>query len=183
MMRAVKPQTPPPVSAPQLTAHRIARFCKLAQMVLLRAAYWLASVACVWAPLERAIEDITRPFIAKMTRVVLTLILLKAWMQIRERAAFKRGPLKSGRPRRAQYASYRAIFGSRLRRLTRARDLRAKIVALLNLLNEIDVHAARLARRFASGLVRRIGVIKRETRGGARFVQSVFAPLALSDTS
>ena len=153
----------------------------------MRAALFLASLGSVWAPLERVIDAMARRFARRMQRRVLNLIFLTAWLQICGRAAFQRDARKGGRPRAIRSGARRAVFGSRLRRLVRARcgeglDPRARIAELIALLTHIDAHAARLAKRLRHGLARRGGGFIREARALA-LAYGAPAPLAISDTS
>ncbi len=141
---------PPPQR--QISAQRLARFCKAAKLWLLRGAGWLIAIAGISEPIERAIHQAIRPFTERMTWVVLTLIMLMAQTHL--------GPVSrkaGGPPRHARKHLKRSVFGARLRKLAKARDPRTLIMALLNLLEHAEKHAARLARRLRNGLARRLG--------------------------
>ena len=134
-------------------------------------------------------EEAVRPFARNMTRAVFILIAVKAALQIKRRAVTQSRVPQLDKPRSHRKAD-RAIFGSRLRQLAKVRDFkngdpRAKIALLLTLLREIDVHAARLAKRLANGLSRRRGGVVRE-QGHVPFCEQkgyVSLALMLADTS
>jgi hypothetical protein len=63
-------------------------------------------------------------------------------------------------PQRSVF-SLRGLFGARLRKLARAKDLRARIAALLALIHNAEAHIAFEARRLAHGFTHRLGGVPR----------------------
>jgi hypothetical protein len=174
----MKPRQPQKrIEQASISAHRLARFCKLARLWLLRVAGWLIGVAGLSTPLERAVAAAVRPFTTKMTRIVFRLIALKAMASLPPEEKRRGGP-----PRRARQHYERAVFGARLRRLVKARDPRALIAELLMLLQEADAHAKRLVRRLKNGFTRRRGGFALEPRAARLILLFLGAPLS-ADTS
>ena len=150
-----------------ISAQRLARFCKVARLWLLKGAGWLIAIAGLNEPLGRAVDQAIAPFTKTMKWVVLALIMLMAQAHMPAQKA-RRNAHHGGPPRRDRVPSSRTVYGSRLRKLVKApkayaKDPRAIIAALLKLLEHAEVHALRLARRLRNGLMRRRGGFSRDT--------------------
>jgi hypothetical protein len=138
-----------------LTPERLDRLMRWSQLWLLRLAAWLVHNGWLAAPVERALEHILKPKLVYMARGICMLIAAKAVLAA-PHVARKAG----GKPPSTRIAHIRrSAIGARLRKLVRARDLRARIAALLMLLQNAEKEIARIAQRLKHGLSRRRGSV------------------------
>lgn len=170
-MRAMKPAARP------ISNQRIDRALLWSQLWLLRIAKYILETVGAVAPLGKALERALAPSLTRLTKLVFALIANKALAQL---PSFKFSKPQTWRknPSRA----FRALFGVRLRRLARARDVRARIAALLMLIANVAKEAARFARRIRNGLTSRLGGFVRESADAIVWVAPCFSALC-ADTS
>jgi hypothetical protein len=167
---------------------RLDRLMLWSQLWLLKLAQQIAQAAGAWAPqksqsFERAVQTALGPKIDFLGKLILALIVLKAGARTKP----PRKQRAHGPPAKKVH-NLRRLFGARLRKLIRAknsqgRDLRAKISALLAVLQNAEKHIARAVRRLPRGFYRRVGGAPRE----AFIVEALgFAPCVVinsADTS
>jgi hypothetical protein len=144
----------------------------------MRVAAWIVAIAGVSAPLERAVQRALAPRIDAVGKGVCQLIAIKASLRLGP-AARKVG----GRRGAARAHWLRTVIGSRLRRLVRARDLRARIAAILMLLQNAEQEAARFAKRLRCGLMRRRGGVPKSAFVSAPIAGGYATPGFAADTS
>jgi hypothetical protein len=153
-MQAVK------LSKPTDHVRPCARAVRWANAALLRLAAWIVNIAGLSAPVERTVARLIHPFLNKMAMLISALIVIRAMALLPPPQRVRAG----GPPSTESAHHMRRLFGARLRKLSKAGDPRARIAALASMLNNLNAHAARLARRLKSGLTRRVGGFKREPR-------------------
>jgi hypothetical protein len=140
----------------QYVAQRLDRLMRWAQLSLLRLARAILEIADAWAPLDHAATRALTPKIARLEKIMLALIMLKGGL----RAKPPRRERRFG-PKRRSGHNARRLFGARLRKSVKARDLRAKIAALLALAHDPEAHVADAARRLSRGFTRWYGGVPR----------------------
>jgi hypothetical protein len=164
-------------AAHSISIQRLDRLMLWSRLWLLKFASFILQTTALFAPLERAAGEILKPRLETLAKIILLLISLKASRLIQTPVLQKRYA-----PGKSAPALMRRVFGSRLRRLTSARDPGAQIAALLSLLESAETEIARLVKRLRAGLTRRRGGFKPEAR-----VESLgryyATPLDCADTS
>ena len=168
-----------------ISTQRLDRLLLWSKLSLLRLAAWILQTAGAWAPLERAAQNaLTKP-IRVLGKIICALIILKASARTpKDTRLAQRKRMRVPR-KNLHISAIRQLFGSRLRMLTRRRDLRAKISALLALLHNVEREIARFARRLRKGLTRRCGGVPLSAfQGHVPFAaQKDTCPSPLCDTS
>jgi hypothetical protein len=137
-----------------ISTQRLDRLLLWSRLSLLRLAQWIVQHAGAWAPLERALTTMIAPRLAKLEKIISALIVFKAAAHAKPLARQKHYD-----PAGKRRLTPRQIFGVRLRKLAKAKDPRAKIAALLALLETAEAESRRFARRMSKGLNRRRGGI------------------------
>lgn len=125
---------------PPITQHRVARLNAWARL-------WLVWFVGVWASFWRDDRAQARE-VARIAKGVAALVILNAMqlMPALPRAKHRHGRLNPLRER--------TVVGARLRRALQGRDWRARLMAILTVMRDLDTHAARLVRRLHRGLNR-----------------------------
>lgn len=168
-------------SAPRpFTPQRIERLLLRSRLWLLRLAEAIVILAGLCAPLERALHQAAHRHLDRHARMICALIGVKALPLIKLPA-----PRVGGKPRRMNRAHFhRTLFGSRLRKRSRASDPRTRIAALFKLIENFESEVQRFARRLRNGLTRRLGAhLESIAHGGApRTCDAPFA-CAVRDSS
>jgi hypothetical protein len=145
----------------KLKAHRISnkrldRLLVWSRLWLLRLAAWIVQAAGIYAPLDHALRALIAPPLKKVEKLICLSIAAKAV----KRLHFSTPRKGQGRATRPAHFM-RSLIGARLRKLCRAKDLRAKISALLALIEHAEAEIARFTRHIKSGLSRRRGGVPR----------------------
>ncbi|MBY0564756.1 MAG: hypothetical protein K2P58_11275 [Hyphomonadaceae bacterium] len=139
------------LDAPAISHHRLKRFHRWA-MLWLR---WFAAfldAACTFAPLSRQAQRIAHGWLDFIETLITNIVLIRAAKRVRPLLRRHFGP------QRLLYPKRRAILGLRLRRALHQRDLRARIAALSQSIEDL---IDRVARRLPRGLTRRCGGLSR----------------------
>ncbi|MET0545028.1 MAG: hypothetical protein ABWZ40_01840 [Caulobacterales bacterium] len=96
----------------------------------------------------------------RLTKSVLQSILIRA--ALRGNRGAKRGGMHLSRdPRHNLTVPMRAMLGGDLRRLMKARGIRARIAKIRAVLDDLDAHVTRLLRRLLHGMSRRVSAFTR----------------------
>lgn len=124
-----------------ISPHRLARLMRWAQL-------WLQGLAAVLL----AFLECDRAGLRQMLRETSIRIGQFAFLHVAQGVRPPRR--KTWKPRVRRGGWRRALIGSRLRKLLRARDPVAHFFAILSVMRDFERHVRRLARRLARGLTR-----------------------------
>ena len=149
-----------------LTDHRLARFMTWARLFLV----WLAGAFAGF------VGDVPRRRLDQVARMVGELMFLHVAARVRP------PPTGAHRHGRLSAISQRAAVGSRLRRAMRGKDFAARLVAILGIMRDAEIHIAKLARRLAGGLTR-LRVIALAPEPGPHIAPPPLARAVCADTS
>lgn len=163
-----------------LSAQRLDRMLLFSRLWLLKLAGLILQIAGAYAPLERAIETALHKRLDRFTNIACAAIALKAHARTRPH----KHPRRFGKTHKRCANLKRAFLGARLRKLAKAKhDPRARIAALLMLIQNAETEIARFARRIQSGLTRRLGGVALCTLIGEASAPAPRAVIAIANTS
>jgi hypothetical protein len=126
---------------PFITAHRLARLNAWARL-------WLMWIAGVWAAWWSGGGRADARALDSLARRAGQMIMINA------AARYRGAPRSRHRHGRLKPVRLRTILGARLRRALRARDLPARLFAILSVMRDLDRAVARLLSRLPRGLTR-----------------------------
>lgn len=127
---------------PPLSDHRLARLTAWLQLSLV----WLVGFCVTWW----RDDDVRRRDLDRAAYAVASLVFFNAQRCIDQR----RIRPSNNRHGRLTTATRRALLGSRLRRALQGRDWRARLMAIVTVMRDLDAHATALAHRLRRGLTR-----------------------------
>ena len=122
------------------TKHRVDRLNAWARLWLV---WFVGFCASFWRDDRTQARDV-----ARAARTVASLVILNAVERM------PTPPRANNRHGRLNPARMRGVVGSNLRRALQGRDWRARLMAILSVMRDLDTHADALARRLYRGMTR-----------------------------
>jgi hypothetical protein len=161
--------------APPISDLRLSRFHRWAMLWLT----WLAGFldeAAAFAPLSAQAKTIAHRWLDQIEWLVMGIVIIRAARQLRRAPPSRRVRAHKLKTK----ALRRAIFGARLLRRLRAKDLRTRIAALRA---DVGALVAQIRKRLPRGLTRRRPIAPRPEAGALEALAQPPAPALRADTS